>query len=282
MSDEPERKRVLWNIGKEYEKFFMKVLESGDNEGIRFTLFFYDWFNDFMKEEIDENEKAFVLRSAFAIAKRFLDSKIDGTRLVKIGEIINNLRSFHSNRDALFISEYLKLQIFGDCMLYSEKPDLELLDKYLDHWAEASKEEKVPITYYKRDDKNEIIVDQDRVGEAGPLFFKHCSAECVEWFYSTELKSIDYTPNSLMELDRVIDENRPRELFKDIDIEDEENPYSNILLRVILTTGSYLGEVLVNNLNGKWERGEARGWNVSLGEARLNVFQIAEESFKPV
>ncbi|MGQ9597203.1 MAG: hypothetical protein ACUVQY_04830 [Thermoproteota archaeon] len=40
MSDGPERKRVLWNIGKEYEKFFMKVLESGDNERIGFTLFF--------------------------------------------------------------------------------------------------------------------------------------------------------------------------------------------------------------------------------------------------
>lgn len=280
MSNEPKRERSLRNISKEYKEFFTKIMESEDKERIRFMMFFYDWINDFTKDLLDENEKAFIFRSVFAIAKRLLDSKLDGGRLVKIEEIVNSLRSLNGDKDALFIAEYLKLQLFEDCGIDSENPDWSLVDKYLDHWAEASKGEGVAITYYRRDDKGEIVVDKDRITEAGPLFFKHCSAECVEWFYSMELKPIDYTPNSLVELDRVIDTYWPKERFRDIDIGDEENPYSTILLRLMLMTGSYLGEVLVRNLSGRWDMAEDSGWHIRLKEDRINVFNIAKESFQ--
>lgn len=280
MSNEPKRERSLRNISKEYKEFFTKIMESEDKERIRFMMFFYDWINDFTKDLLDENEKAFIFRSVFAIAKRLLNSKLDGGRLVKIEEIVNSLRSLNGDKDALFIAEYLKLQLFEDCGIDSENPDWSLVDKYLDHWAEASKGEGVAITYYRRDDKGEIVVDKDRITEAGPLFFKHCSAECVEWFYSMELKPIDYTPNSLVELDRVIDTYWPKERFRDIDIGDEENPYSTILLRLMLMTGSYLGEVLVRNLSGRWDMAEDSGWHIRLKEDRINVFNIAKESFQ--
>ncbi|MEM2940426.1 MAG: hypothetical protein QW304_02620 [Thermoproteota archaeon] len=280
MSNGQERVRSLKNISKEYKEFFTKIMESNDKERIRFMLFFYDWINGFTEEVLDENEKAFIFRTVFAIAKRLLDSKLDGDRLVKIEEIVNSLRSLNGDKEALFIAEYLKLQLFEDCGIDSENPDWSLVDKYLDHWAEASKGEEVAITYYRRDDKGEIVVDKERITEAGPPFFKHCSAECVEWFYSMELKPIDYDQNSLMELDRVIDTYWPKERFRDVDIEDEENPYSTILLRLMLMTGSYLGEVLIRNLGGTWDRAEDSGWHIRLKERRINVFNIAKESFQ--
>ncbi|MEM2088211.1 MAG: hypothetical protein QXF52_05980 [Thermoproteota archaeon] len=280
MSNEPERERSLRNISKEYREFFTQIMETDDKERIRFMLFFYDWVNNFAGETLDANEKAFIFRTIFAIAKRLLDSKLDGGRLIKIEEIVSSLRSLNGDKDALFIAEYLKLQLFEDCELDSENPDWVLVDKYLNHWAEASKGKVVTITYYRRDDKGEIIVDKERITEAGPPFFRHCSAECVEWFYSMELKPIDYDPNSLMELDRVIDNYWPKERFRDVDIEGEENPYSRILLRLMLMTGSYLGEVLVRSLGGIWDRAEDLGWHIRLKEERINVFNIAKESFQ--
>lgn len=74
----------------------------------------------------------------------------------------------------------MKLQLFEDCGLDSEKIDWGLVDKHLDWWTEASKEEKTTIAYYKRNEEGEIVADTGRITEAGPPFFKHCSAECVE------------------------------------------------------------------------------------------------------
>lgn len=279
MSNEVSRRKPLRDISGEYKDLYTRVMESNDKERISFMLVFYGWINDFMREAVDENEKAFVTRSAFAIAKRLLDSKLDGTRLVKIGRIVDELRSLRGDRDALFIAEHLKLQLFEDCGLDSEKPDWELVDKYLNYWTEASGKEEVAITYYRRDENGEIVTDNERVASAGPRFFKHCSAECVEWFYSMELKPINYTSESLMELDKIIDAHWPRELFKEISIDSEE-PQSIILLRLVLMTGSYLGEVLVRNLGGQWERTEDLGWHIRLEDARINVFNIAENSFR--
>jgi hypothetical protein len=280
MGEEKEGKPVLTGIFKEYKEFFTRMMESGDEEKIRLTMVFYEWIDDSMKEAADTSEKAFVFRSIFAMAKRLLDSRLDDARLAKISGIISSLRSLHGNRDALFTAEYLKLQLFEDCGLDSEKPDWELVDRYLDQWAEASRKEEFDITYYKRGEDGEIVVDDERLAQAGPAFFRHCSAECVEWFYSMELKPIDYSPDSLIELDRVIDAYWPKELFKDVDIEDEENTYSAILLRLVLMTGSYLGEVLVRSLGGKWERAEPSGWRILLKESGVNVFHIAEESLR--
>jgi len=271
--------RPLKDITEEYKDLFAKTMESKDREKIGFMLVFYNWIDDFMKEPVDENERAFVIRSAFAIVKRLLDSKLDSIRLSRIGQIVEESRFTRGNRDALFIAEHLKLQLFEDCKLDSEKPDLELVDKYLNYWAENLKEEEIAITYYCRNEGGEIVEDNERVSNAGPSFFKHCSAECVEWFYSMELKPIDYTPESLAELDRIIDEHWPRELFEKASIGGEE-PEGIILLRLVLITGSYLGEVLVRNLGGKWEKTEDMGWHIRLGETRINVFNIAENSFR--
>ncbi|MBO3839563.1 MAG: hypothetical protein QXN75_04220 [Thermoproteota archaeon] len=279
MSSEASGRKPLRDISGEYRDLYTKVMESNDKERISFMLVFYDWINDFMKEAVDENERAFVIRSAFAIAKRLLESKLDGTRLVKIGQMVDELRSLRGDRDALFIVEHLKLQLFEDCGIDSEKPDWELVDKYLNYWMEASGKEEVAITYYRRDENGEIVTDNERVTSAGPRFFKHCSAECVEWFYSMELKPINYTAESLMELDKIIDAHWPRELFKEISIGSEE-PQSIILLRLVLMTGSYLGEVLVRNLGGKWEKTEDLGWHIRLEDRRINVFNIAENSFR--
>ncbi|MBO3754888.1 MAG: hypothetical protein FGF53_08465 [Candidatus Brockarchaeota archaeon] len=275
-----EGKPVSTGIMKEYREFFARVMESGDEDRIRLAAVFYDWINDSMKETEDAAEKAFMFRSIFAMAKRLLDSRLGGDRLSRIGLIISNLRSRQDSRNALFTAEYLKLQLFEDCGLDTGETDWELVDKYLEHWAEASSREEFEITYYKRGEEGRIVADESRVAEAGPAFFRHCSAECVEWFYSMMLKPIDYTPGSLVELDRVIDAYWPKELFKDVEMEDEENTYSTILLRLVLMTGSYLGEVLVRNLGGKWEKAEPSGWHILLKESSINVFQIAEESLR--
>jgi hypothetical protein len=279
MSDEYSGK-PLKDVNEEYRDLFTRVMESKDEERISFMLVFYGWIDDFLKGVEDRNERAFATRSAFAIAKRLLDSKLDTVRLVKIRQIVTELRSLRGDRDALFIAEHLKLQLFEDCGLDSEKPDWELVDKYLDYWMEASNEEEIAITYYRRNEQGEIVTDNERVASAGPSFFRHCSAECVEWFYSIELKPIDYTPESLIELDRIIDTYWPKELFKSIDISNEEDPRSVILLRLVLMTGSYLGEVLIRSLGGKWEKSEDLGWHVLLKGKRINVFNIAEESFR--
>ncbi|MEM3523507.1 MAG: hypothetical protein QXS04_02885 [Thermoproteota archaeon] len=282
MGEEEEGKPVLTGIMKEYRDYFTKVMESGDEDRIRLATVFYDWINDSVEEATDAAEKAFLFRSIFAMAKRLLDSRLGEDRLSKIGLIISNLRSRQDSRDALFTAEYLKLQLFEDCGLDSGETDWELVDKYLENWVEASGKEEFEITYYKRGEDGKIVADESRFAEAGPAFFKHCSAECVEWFYSMMLKPIDYTPGSLVELDRVIDAYWPKQLFKDVDMEDEENTYSTILLRLVLMTGSYLGEVLVRNLGGKWEKSEPSGWHILLKESRINVFHIAEESLKGV
>jgi hypothetical protein len=280
MSEGKEDKPVLSGIFREYKEFFTRMMESGDEDRIRFAMVFYGWINDSMEEASDAGEKAFMFRSIFAMAKRLLDSKLDKDRLAKISEIISNLRTRYENKDALFTAEYLKLQLFEDCGLDSEETDWEMVDKYLEQWAEASKKEELDITFYKRGGDGEIVADDSRVAEAGPAFFRHCSAECVEWFYSMELKPIDYTPDSLVELDRVIDAYWPKELFRDVDMEDEENTYSTILLRLVLMTGSYLGEVLVRSLGGKWEKAEPSGWRILVKESRIDVFHIAEESLR--
>ncbi|MEM2929859.1 MAG: hypothetical protein QW797_03240 [Thermoproteota archaeon] len=280
MEDEGGEKPVFKVDAKDYRKFLTSILESGDEERIRLALVFYDWIKDSMRETLDASERALMFRSLFATAKRLLDSKLDDARLAKIGSIISNLRSLHGNKDALFITEHLKLQLFEDCGLDSEKIDWEMVDRYLDQWKEASKEEEVTIAYYKRNETGEIVADTERITEAGPSFFRHCSAECVEWFYSMELKPIDYTPGSLIELDSVIDDYWPKELFKDVDMEDERDPYSTILLRLVLMTGSYLGEVLVKNLGGKWEKTASSGWHILLNKSGINVFHIAEESLR--
>jgi len=126
MGEEKEGKPVLTGIFKEYKEFFTRMMESGDEEKIRLTMVFYEWIDDSMKEAADTSEKAFVFRSIFAMAKRLLDSRLDDARLAKINGIISSLRSLHGNRDALFTAEYLKLQLFEDCGLDSEKPDWEL------------------------------------------------------------------------------------------------------------------------------------------------------------
>ncbi|MCX8183018.1 MAG: hypothetical protein N3F08_01155 [Crenarchaeota archaeon] len=280
MDEEEEGKPVLTVIMKEYREFFTRIMESGDEDRMRLAAVFYDWVNDSMEEASDTAEKAFMFRSIFAMAKRLLDSKLDDDRLSKIGLIISNLRSRQDSKNALFTAEYLKLQLFEDCGLDSGETDWELVDKYLEYWAEASSKEEFEITYYKRCEDGKILTDESRLAEAGPAFFRHCSAECVEWFYSMMLKPIDYSPSSLVELDRVIDAYWPKELFKDVDIEDEENTYSTVLLRLVLMTGSYLGEVLVRNLGGKWEKAEPSGWRILLKESRINVFHIAEESLR--
>ena len=187
MSGKEEGKIVLTGLLKEYRGFFTRVMESGDEDRIRLAAVFNDWIGDSMKEATDAAEKAFLLRSIFAIAKRLLESRLSDDRLSKIILIISNLRSRQDSQDALFNAEYLKLQLFEDCGLDSGEIDWELVDKYLEHWAEASSKDEIDITYYKRNEDGKIVADNSRIAEAGPAFFKHCSAECVEWFYSMML-----------------------------------------------------------------------------------------------
>ncbi|MEM2247482.1 MAG: hypothetical protein QXS51_04815 [Thermoproteota archaeon] len=279
MSNESSRIRPLRDITEEYRSLFNKTIDSKDRDRIGFLLVFYNWIDDFMRGGFDENEKAFAIRSAFAIAKRLLESKLDGARLSKIGQIIEESKSIRGDMDALFIAEHLKLQFFEDCKLDSENPDWELIDKYLNHWMNSLKEKEIGIKYYCRDENGEIIEDNERVLTTGPSFFRHCAAECVEWFFNMELKPIDYTPESLMELDRVVDAHWPRELFRDISINSDE-PQSIVLLKLVLMTGSYLGEVLVRRLGGRWEKSEDLGWHIRIKETRINVFNIAEKAFR--
>jgi len=82
---------------------------------------------------------------------------------------------------------------------------------------------------------------------------------------------LDYSLESLSNLDSAVSRLRP--------VEDQDGLQSDFLGAYIVLTGSYLGEVIVRSLNGRWEKtGSPLGWAVRLGDREIDVFKIAFES----
>lgn len=110
-------------------------------------------------------------------------------------------------------------------------------------------------------------------------------------------KDPDYTPESLIIVDKAVNTTWAKDYFKNrklpqrftlTDIEKAPPESSEAFVRVILTLGSYLGEVLVRNLGGTWKRDENMmfGWCMEIPVWKValtyNVFHIAYESlFEP-
>ncbi|MCX8183102.1 MAG: DUF6278 family protein [Crenarchaeota archaeon] len=100
--------------------------------------------------------------------------------------------------------------------------------------------------------------------------FAKWAGECVELVYEKTGVKLDYSLESLKTLDATVCTLKP---------EDQEELQSELLGAYIVLTGSYLGEVVVRSLNGKWEKTDSPlGWVVKLGLKEIDVFQIAFES----
>jgi hypothetical protein len=94
--------------------------------------------------------------------------------------------------------------------------------------------------------------------------------ECVELVNEKAGVKLDYSLESLRSLDIAVSRLKP---------EDQGELQSDLLGAYIVLTGSYLGEVIVRSLNGKWEKTSSPlGWVVRLGDREIDVFQIAFES----
>jgi len=136
-----------------------------------------------------------------------------------------------------------------------------------------------------------------------PEVFKVFAENCVNFVNGMrslgviKCKDPDYTPESLIIVDKAINATWAKDYFKDrklperftlADIGKAPPGSSEAFARVILTLGSYLGEVLAKNLGGTWKRNENMmfGWCVEISVWKValtyNVFHIAYESlFEP-
>ncbi|MEM2930503.1 MAG: DUF6278 family protein [Thermoproteota archaeon] len=100
--------------------------------------------------------------------------------------------------------------------------------------------------------------------------FAKWADECVELVCEKAGVKLDYSLESLRSLDATASR---------LKLEEQGELQSDLLGAYIVLTGSYLGEVIVRNLNGKWERtGAPLGWAVRLSDREIDVFQIAFES----
>lgn len=100
--------------------------------------------------------------------------------------------------------------------------------------------------------------------------FAKWAGECVELVDEKAGVKLDYSLESLKTLDAAVSRLKP----------EEHGEFQGELLGAyIVLTGSYLGEVIVRSLDGKWEKtGSPLGWAVKLGVREIDVFQIAFES----
>ncbi|MGQ9690289.1 MAG: DUF6278 family protein [Thermoproteota archaeon] len=102
--------------------------------------------------------------------------------------------------------------------------------------------------------------------------FAKWAGKCVELAGEKAGVKLDYSLESLKSLDAA--DSRLR-----LDAKDPGELPSDVLGAYLILTGSYLGEVIVRNLSGKWEKTESPlGWAVRLGGEEIDVFQVAFES----
>lgn len=118
----------------------------------------------------------------------------------------------------------------------------------------------------------------------GPEAFKSFAQGCIKFVYSMSKKSLDYSPGSLKVVDQVLDDTWKKDWFKGRKIGDMTDAKNMIYTGIVLSCGSYLGEVLNRNLGGRWEQNDHMmfGWCANLDRTRANVFHIAHEClFEP-
>ncbi|MEM4230173.1 MAG: hypothetical protein QXZ66_10500 [Thermoproteota archaeon] len=151
-------------------------------------------------------------------------------------------------------------------------------------------------------------LQQDEGGQAGmqhlekpsgpkrglsPEMFKGFSKLCVSYVHALKGREIDYTPESLLIVDKAINEGWPKDFFKGVEpagsfslseIRNLPARSGEMLTIIILVFGSYLGEVILRNIGGGWEMDEHAmfKWGVRVPAGSrvflVNVFHIAHES----
>ena len=129
------------------------------------------------------------------------------------------------------------------------------------------------------DDGDDTDVD---VPEDSPRAeFLASATELVEFWGEYDL---DYTVDSLVRLDELIDEQWGPERFEDVEYGGEDYD-SEVYTEVVTQVGSYLGEVFVRVHGGEWVEAEEVGWTVdvpagpdaSAAGAGVTVFHVAQQ-----
>ena len=105
--------------------------------------------------------------------------------------------------------------------------------------------------------------------------------DLVEFWGEYEL---DYSLESLTNLDNLVDEQWDPERFEDVEFGGEDYD-SQVFTDTVTQLGSYFGEVLVRQQDGTWQQETGVGWTITVPSgpeseaagATVTVFQVAED-----
>ena len=105
--------------------------------------------------------------------------------------------------------------------------------------------------------------------------------DLVEFWGEYEL---DYSLESLINLDDLVDEQWDPERFEDVEFGGEDYD-SQVFTDTVTQLGSYFGEVLVREQDGTWQQEAGVGWTITVPSgpeseaagATVTVFQVAED-----
>ncbi|MGC8935465.1 MAG: hypothetical protein ACP5LN_09940 [Thermoproteota archaeon] len=134
--------------------------------------------------------------------------------------------------------------------------------------------------------------DHESEWRINPKLFKGFATICVDLIQRLEGRVLDYSPESLLVVDNVINRHWPRDFFKGIEpskaisletISKGSERSGEFLTLLILIFGSYCGEVLIKSFGADWEKDEhcMFGWCVKTPlNLMFQVFHIADESLR--
>jgi hypothetical protein len=114
-------------------------------------------------------------------------------------------------------------------------------------------------------------------GSIGPEFFKK-EAEFVTMNWAHH--QLDYSIESLKRLDQFIDGSYPKDRFQNAIFGKKDNFNNSAYTNLTINFGSYFGELLIRQLNGKWITSPSLNvWVININGLEINVFHIAQECF---
>jgi hypothetical protein len=106
---------------------------------------------------------------------------------------------------------------------------------------------------------------------------------CVNDFSKFFDESLDFSPESLKIMDKVVNANWPEERFEEVNEGKEDEILVRIFETMTIRLGCYFGEVLVRNLDGRWKRSNVEHmdhWIVDIDDRlKVNVFHIIRDCF---
>ncbi|MGC8831511.1 MAG: hypothetical protein ACP5PQ_02905 [Thermoproteota archaeon] len=143
-----------------------------------------------------------------------------------------------------------------------------------------SKEFSIPVEKVREEAVKPLKMEEKPVAEkeekgirVDQEFFRKSADKYVKLVGESFHDKLDYSLDSLNRLDELAKKTR-------LGIEDPEK-LEKILRFYVIGVGSYLGEVLVRNLNARWEESESMlGWVVTINRDKFDVFHIAFESIR--